>query len=54
LGQILATTHNIAFYKGLAEKAREAILEDRFLEFKKDFFTHYKRDQNDDGDDSED
>lgn len=48
LGQILATTHNIYYYKTLAEKAREAILEDRFLEFKADFFAHYKIDKNND------
>ncbi len=41
LGQILATTHNIAFYKTMAENAREAILQDRFREFKKDFLNHY-------------
>ena len=41
LGAILATTHNIAFYTGLAKKARQAILEDRFLEFKKEFLDGY-------------
>ncbi len=41
LGQILATAHNIAFYKSLADRAREAILEDRFLEFKTDFLKGY-------------
>jgi queuine tRNA-ribosyltransferase len=41
LGQILATAHNIAFYKSMAVRAREAILEDRFLEFKKDFLAGY-------------
>lgn len=41
LGAILATTHNIAFYKSLAESAREAILQDRFLEFKKSFLSEY-------------
>lgn len=41
LGAILATTHNIAFYKGLAEQARVAILEDRYLEFKKEFLDGY-------------
>lgn len=41
LGQILATAHNIAFYKSLADRAREAILEDRFLEFKKEFLEGY-------------
>lgn len=44
LGQILATEHNIAFYKSLAERAREAILQDRFREFKKEFLDNYKRD----------
>ncbi len=44
LGQILATAHNIAFYKSLAVRAREAILEDRYLEFKKEFLGGYKRD----------
>ncbi|EQC43852.1 tRNA guanosine(34) transglycosylase Tgt [Bacteriovorax sp. Seq25_V] len=44
LGQVLATLHNIAFYKSLAERAREAILEDRFLEFKKEFLAGYKKD----------
>ncbi len=43
LGQILATTHNIAFYKNLAENARKAILENRFLQFKKDFLDQYKK-----------
>ncbi len=43
LGQILATNHNIAFYKGLAEKAREAILEDRFLQFKEEFLKGYRK-----------
>ncbi len=41
LGAILATTHNIAFYKSIADRAREAILQDRFLEFKKDFLSKY-------------
>jgi queuine tRNA-ribosyltransferase len=55
LGAILATTHNIAFYKNLAEKAREAILKDQFLDFKKDFFTNYKitKDQGKDEDGDE-
>ena len=43
LGAILATTHNIAFYKSLAERAREAILENRFLEFKKSFLNDYSK-----------
>jgi len=44
LGGILATLHNIAFYKNLAESAREAILQDRFLEFKKEFLAGYSKD----------
>ena len=42
LGAILATAHNIAFYKSLATRAREAILQDRYLEFKKDFLNQYE------------
>lgn len=42
LGQILATLHNIAFYKSLADRARAAILEDNYLGFKKDFLKNYK------------
>lgn len=53
LGQVLATTHNIAYYKKLAETAREYILQDRFLDFKKEFFAHYKKDTGDDGADEE-
>ena len=41
LGAILATTHNLAFYKNLADQARKAILEDRFILFKKSFLEHY-------------
>jgi DNA polymerase IIIc chi subunit len=33
----------ISFYKSLASRAREAILEDRFLEFKKQFLDGYKK-----------
>lgn len=42
LGQILATIHNIAFYKDLADGARAAILEDRYLEYQKEFLENYK------------
>ena len=42
LGQVLATEHNIAFYKTLAERARQAILEDGFKSFKEDFLKDYK------------
>lgn len=41
LGAILATAHNIEFYKSLAQRARQAILEDRFLEFKREFLENY-------------
>lgn len=44
LGQILATAHNIAFYKSLADRARAAILEDRFLDFKQEFLKGYRKD----------
>jgi queuine tRNA-ribosyltransferase len=43
LGQILATQHNISFYKNLAERAREAILADRFLDFKREFLSGYQK-----------
>lgn len=43
LGQILATIHNIAFYKDMADQARLAILEDRYLEYQKDFLSHYMK-----------
>ena len=43
LGQILATAHNIAFYKSMAVRAREAILADRYLEFKAEFMAGYSR-----------
>jgi queuine tRNA-ribosyltransferase len=41
LGAILATTHNIAFYNDLARRARESILQNRFLAFKKEFLSGY-------------
>jgi queuine tRNA-ribosyltransferase len=43
LGQILATAHNIAFYKSMAVRAREAIFEDRYMDFKKQFLEGYAR-----------
>ena len=49
LGQILATAHNIAFYKNLADRAREAILEDRFLDFKAEFLSGYLKDDGNKG-----
>lgn len=42
LGAILATTHNIAFYNHLAKRAREAILKDEYLTFKKEFLDGYQ------------
>lgn len=44
LGQILATLHNIKFYYDLSQRAREAIMQDRFLDFKKDFLSNYSKD----------
>lgn len=41
LGQILATNHNIAFYNQLATQARQAIRDNRFKEFKKNFLSNY-------------
>lgn len=41
LGAILVTHHNIAFYHGLGQRAREAILQNQFLTFKKDFLSSY-------------
>ncbi|MBL6989081.1 MAG: tRNA guanosine(34) transglycosylase Tgt [Bacteriovoracaceae bacterium] len=43
LGAILATTHNIAFYKNLADSCREAILENRFTQFKANFLKSYAK-----------
>lgn len=45
LGAILATTHNIAFYKSLADRAREAILKNRYTEFKEEFLSGYLKNQ---------
>jgi queuine tRNA-ribosyltransferase len=44
LGTILASLHNVAFYKNMAVQARQAILEDRFVSFKKQFLEHYGSD----------
>lgn len=41
LGQILATLHNIAFYKKMTTLARESIFQNRFKEFKKEFLSNY-------------
>ena len=42
LGQILATVHNLAFYHSLASRARQAILQNRFLSFKREFLAEYQ------------
>lgn len=41
LGAILTTIHNIHFYVQLSQRARQAILEDRFTQFKKEFLDGY-------------
>ncbi|MCD5382867.1 tRNA guanosine(34) transglycosylase Tgt [Candidatus Gracilibacteria bacterium] len=43
LGQILATYHNIAFYQNLMKEIREAIEENRFLEYKENFLKRYSK-----------
>ena len=42
LGQILASQHNIRFLTRLCEQARQAILDNRFSEFKGNFLTAYR------------
>lgn len=41
LGAILTTIHNIHFYVQLSQRARQAILEDRFTQFKNEFLDSY-------------
>ncbi len=41
LGQRLITYHNLYFLKNLMHEIREAIKEDRLLDFKKDFYQNY-------------
>jgi len=41
LGKTLASIHNIHFYMNLVARARSAILEDRFLEFKREFYAGF-------------
>lgn len=43
LAMRLNTYHNLYFYTKLMKGAREAILEERFLEFKKEFLIEYKK-----------
>ena len=42
LGTMLASYHNLAFYAELAKDAREAILNDSFLSFSKEFLSSYE------------
>ena len=41
LGATLCSIHNIHFYQSLMKKMQKAILEDNFLEFKKEFYSNY-------------
>ncbi len=41
LGKTLASVHNIHFYLDLVGRARGAILQNRFLEFKREFYAGY-------------
>jgi len=41
LGFQLATIHNIGFYQNLMKNIREAIKQDKYLEFKKSFLEKY-------------
>lgn len=38
----LATYHNLYFYREIMRQARQAIMEDRFLDFKREFMAKYK------------
>ncbi len=42
LGATLLSIHNLHFLTHLASECRQAILEDRFVEFRQDFFNKYK------------
>ena len=41
LGGMLVSIHNLHFYQALMQKMREAIMQDRFTQFKKSFLSHY-------------
>ena len=43
-GALLASAHNTAFYQELAFQAQKAVLEDRYLKFKKEYLSLYKSD----------
>jgi queuine tRNA-ribosyltransferase len=45
LGLRLASHHNVAFYVNLMKSMREAILKDRFAEFKKEFLNQFSREE---------
>ena len=42
LGATLASIHNLYFIVNLVKDIRQSILEDRFVEFKKEFLDEYK------------
>ena len=42
LGQMLASIHNLAFYQSLAARARKAIVENKFVSFKKKFLEEFQ------------
>jgi queuine tRNA-ribosyltransferase len=41
LGQILLSMHNVEFLMRLCDRAREAIQEERYEEFRKNFWSQY-------------
>lgn len=41
LGGMLATEHNLAYFKRLMDRVREAIKQDRFAQFKKDYLARF-------------
>lgn len=43
LAGTLASTHNLYFIVNLVKRIRQSILDDKFLEFKKEFLLNYKR-----------
>jgi queuine tRNA-ribosyltransferase len=47
LGQRLISIHNTHFLLKLMENIRQAIREDRFLEFKQEFYVKYGLDKSD-------
>ncbi|MDD4939403.1 MAG: tRNA-guanine transglycosylase, partial [Candidatus Omnitrophica bacterium] len=45
LGLRLVSLHNVHFYLQMMRNAREAIAQDRFMEFKKEFLSKYNQNQ---------